>query len=127
MGSGLRWFAESQGDSNLCYIVRNIVVQFLYTTIQVLIMVATARLDMRIDPQLREEVERAAALIGARSLSDFVTQALREKTRQVLQSHERLVLNNQVFDDFFTACMEDSEPSEGLLEAARITDELGIR
>ena len=89
-------------------------------------MVATARLDMRIDPQLREDVERAAALLGARSLSDFVTQALREKTRQVLQTQERLVLSNQAFDDFFEACMEDSEPSKELLEAARITDDLGI-
>lgn len=43
-------------------------------------MVETARLDIRIYPQLREDVERAAALLGARSLSDFVTQALREKT-----------------------------------------------
>ena len=89
-------------------------------------MVATARLDMRIDPQLREDVERAAALLGARSSSDFVTQALREKTRQVLQTQEQLVLSNQVFDDFFEACMEESEPSKELLETARITDELGI-
>ncbi|WP_022951738.1 DUF1778 domain-containing protein [Leucothrix mucor] len=89
-------------------------------------MAATARLDMRIDPQLREEVERAAALTGARSLSDFITQALREKTRQVLETHEKLVLSNEAFDDFFEACMKDSKPSDELREAARVTDELGI-
>ena len=48
------------------------------------------------------------------------------QTRQVLQSHERLVLSDQYFDDFYAACMEDSKPSEELLEAARITDALGI-
>lgn len=89
-------------------------------------MPATARLDMRIDPQLRTDVERAAALTGARSLSEFVTQALREKTEQVLQAHERLVLGNQVFDDFFAACMADAEPAEGLRKAARLADKAGF-
>ena len=46
---------------------------------------------------------------------------------QVLQAQERLILSNQAFDDFFAACMEDSEPSKELLEAARVTDEMGIR
>lgn len=90
-------------------------------------MPATARLDMRIDPQLRSDVERAASLMGARSLSEFVTQALREKSQAVLQMHTRMVLSNQVFDDFFAACEQDEEPSQGLRDAARLTDKLGIR
>lgn len=89
-------------------------------------MPATARLDMRIDPQLRADVERAATLMGARSLSEFVTLALREKTQQILESHERLILSNQAFDDFFTACTLDSQPSKSLQDAARETDTLSI-
>mgnify|MGYP000491572394 CR=1 FL=1 len=89
-------------------------------------MPATARLDMRIDPQLRADVERAATLMGARSLSEFVTLALREKTQQILESHERLILSNQAFDDFFAACTLDSKPSKVLQDAARETDTLGI-
>ena len=42
-------------------------------------MAMNTRLGVRIDPQLREDAERAAAMTGASSLSDFVTQALREK------------------------------------------------
>ena len=66
-------------------------------------MVATVRLVIDQDPQLLE------------------------KDHQVLQVQEHLMLSNKEFDELLAACAEYSEPSKGLLEAARVTDELGIR
>ncbi len=90
-------------------------------------MPATARLDMRIDPRLKADLERAASLSGSRSLSEFISQAIREKADKVLQEHERIVLGNQVFDAFLDACLQDSaEPSKPLREAAQAHDEAGF-
>lgn len=90
-------------------------------------MLATTRLNLRIDPQLRCDIERATSMVGTRSVNEFVAQALREKTRAVLQMHNRILLDNQVFDEFFAACEQEKVPSQGLHDAARLTDKLGIR
>ena len=89
-------------------------------------MPAEARLDMWVDPHLKAEAERAAALIGSRSLSEFVTQAIREKTATVLRERERMVLADRIFDDFFAACLADEGPNQKLREAAERHDAQGF-
>ena len=37
-----------------------------------------ARLDVRLDPDIKELAARASALVGSNNLSDFVVQAIRE-------------------------------------------------
>jgi uncharacterized protein (DUF1778 family) len=39
-------------------------------------MTATARIEMRVSPDIKVEAERAAALLGMKSLTEFITQAV---------------------------------------------------
>ncbi len=89
-------------------------------------MTTTARLDMRLQPTLKQEAERAAALIGARSLTEFVVQAIREKTATVLDEKEKIVLSGRAFDGFITACEQASAPGAVLKKAAAQHDKEGF-
>jgi uncharacterized protein (DUF1778 family) len=85
-----------------------------------------ARLDMRIDPGLKAEAERAAALSGSRSLTEFVLQAIREKSATVIREHERITLEAEDFEAFFRACSEPVTPGPRLREAAKRHDDGGF-
>lgn len=89
-------------------------------------MPASARLDMRLQPSLKQDAERAATLIGARSLTEFVVQAIREKTTTVLNEKERIALSSRAFDDFITACEQPSTLGSALKKAAARHDEKGF-
>jgi uncharacterized protein (DUF1778 family) len=78
-----------------------------------------ARLDLRLDPDIKQLASRASALSGARSLSEFVIQAVREKALRVMEEAETLKLNNQAFDAFWQACETAPAPNAALRAAAR--------
>ena len=90
-------------------------------------MAATARIEMRVTPDVKREAERAAALLGMKSLTEFITQAVHEKAQAVIQSQERITLSNDVFDQFFAACEADAEPSEKLRSIAEKVDRQGFK
>ena len=79
----------------------------------------STRLDLRMDPAVKELATRASALIGSKSLSEFVVQAIREKSARVIEEAEVIRLNNEAFNAFMAACEADSEPNEALLAAQR--------
>jgi len=89
-------------------------------------MSATARLDMRLQPSLKQDAERAAALVGARSLTEFVVQAIREKTTTVLDEKEKIILSSRAFENFIATCEQVSEPSVALKKAAARHGEKGF-
>lgn len=78
-----------------------------------------ARLDLRLDPEIKQLASRASALCGARSLSEFVIQAVREKAARVMEETETLRLNNQAFDAFWNACEAAPAPNAALQAAQR--------
>lgn len=73
------------------------------------------------------EAERAAALLGMKSLSEFITLAIHEKAQQVIQAQELLTLSNEVFDQFYAACQADTQPSEQLKSLAAKVDKQGFK
>ena len=76
----------------------------------------TARLDVRLDPELKKLIEEAAALSGS-TISSFVQAALLEKARAVIREHravERMELSAEAFDRLV----------EELEEPARVVPEL---
>jgi len=89
-------------------------------------MSASSRLDMRLQPSLKQDAERAAALIGARSLTEFVVQAIREKTITVLNEKEKIILVGRAFNDFIATCEQASAPSTTLKNAAARHDDQGF-
>ena len=89
-------------------------------------MPATARLDMRLQPSLKQAAERAAMLAGARSLTEFVVQAIREKTEMVLEEKTSIRISCHAFDQFMTAGEQPNSPSAPLKQAASHHDKQGF-
>tara|TARA_R110000823_G_scaffold238594_3_gene363913 strand:- start:1549 stop:1851 length:303 start_codon:yes stop_codon:yes gene_type:complete len=79
----------------------------------------SARLDLRIDPAIKEMATRASALVGNQSLSEFVVQAIREKSVRIIEEAEVYRLNNESFNAFVAACEAPLAPNEALLRAKR--------
>lgn len=87
----------------------------------------TERLEMRVDSDTKQLAERASAVAGYASLTDFVTHLIRENAPEILKQQTTIDLTNQQFDDFMTACMDETAaPSPRILEAAKRLDEEGF-
>ena len=82
-------------------------------------MVATARLEVRVRPESKARIERAAALVHA-PVSEFVRSAAEERAEQVMAEHETLTrVPAEFFDDLLAALDAPGEPSSALARAAR--------
>jgi len=77
-----------------------------------------ARLDFRLNRQLKDLIERAALLTG-QNVSDFAVSVLTERARQVVQEHETTVLSDRDRDLFLAMLDKDAEPNEALKKAAK--------
>ncbi len=86
---------------------------------------AAERLDLRIDPDKKELLKKAAAVTGG-SMSDFVLRASLESAEQVLSSHSSIMLQSRAFDDFIAACEQPPAPNQALKNALKLTRESGI-
>ena len=78
---------------------------------------ATARLDIRLDEQIKAKAEKASALLGLKSLTDYVVRLLDENATQVIAQHERVVVCDDVFDQFVLACEQVKAPNPALTQA----------
>jgi len=82
-----------------------------------------ARLNFRLSREIKNRVERAAAVSG-QSVSDFAVSALARTADDILERHQTITLGN-VERDFFLALLDsEEEPSEKAMEAARRYNEL---
>ena len=61
---------------------------------------ATARLDIRLDEEIKAKAEKASALLGLKSLTEYVVRLMDEDADQVIAQHEIITLENDVFDEF---------------------------
>jgi uncharacterized protein (DUF1778 family) len=75
-------------------------------------MVATARLEVRVRPESKARIERAAALVHA-PVSDFVRSAAEERAETLTR------VPAEFFDDLLAALDAPAEPSSALARAAR--------
>ncbi|WP_425628599.1 DUF1778 domain-containing protein [Vibrio neptunius] len=88
---------------------------------------ATARLDIRLDEELKAKAEKASALLGLKSLTEYVVGLMDEDATHIIEGHESIVVNDSIFDEFIVACDNARAPTQDLLEAAKFTDESGIK
>ena len=88
---------------------------------------ATTRFDMRLDEKVKAKAEKASALLGMKSLTEYVVRLMDENATQVISEHESMVIEDDVFDRFLTACEKTKRPNQALLDAANLTKESGIR
>lgn len=76
----------------------------------------TARLEIRLRPEQKELLERAAALQGA-SLIDFATVSLEIAAAQVVQLHQTIALSALDSRAFMNALLDPPQPGERLVNA----------
>jgi uncharacterized protein (DUF1778 family) len=80
-----------------------------------------ARIEFRISPSAKEEIERAAK-VQNRSLTNFATDVLTDTARKVLAehaAHEHVRLSNRDRDRLLEALDADAKPNAALRAAAK--------
>ena len=77
-----------------------------------------ARLDFRLNRQVKEVIEQAAAVSG-QSVSDFAVSALYRTAKEVLEREQTTRLSNRDRDVFLAMLDSDAKPNEALRRAAK--------
>lgn len=86
----------------------------------------SARIDLRIDAEIKLKAERASALLGKKSLTEYVVSVLDEDATRVIEEHQTIKVSEDVYDQFITACEKAEEPNEALKEAFSLAREKGF-
>ncbi|MGF1734389.1 DUF1778 domain-containing protein [Photobacterium satsumensis] len=88
---------------------------------------ATARLDLRLDEEIKAKAEKASALLGLKSLTEYVVRLMDEDATQVIAHHESITVDNDAFDRFVEACDKAKAPNKALLDAVDFADDKGFK
>jgi len=86
-----------------------------------------ARLDMRLNEDIKIKAEKASALLGLKSLTEYIDRLIDDNATQVIARHETIIVKDDIFDHFMRACEEARTPNKALLEAAAYTKKQGIK
>ena len=88
---------------------------------------ATARLDMRLDEKVKLKAEKAAALLGLKSLTEYVVRLMDDNASRVIAEYSSITVEDDVFDRFMQACKEARKPNKALQDALVFTREQDIK
>ena len=88
---------------------------------------ATARLDMRLNKDIKAKAEKASALLGLKSITEYVVNLIDENATKVIKQHESITVENDIFDHFMSTCEKTKAPNKALTDAATFTREQGIK
>lgn len=88
---------------------------------------ATTRLDLRLDEEIKARAEKASALLGRKSLTEYVVRLLDEDSTQVIQQHESVTISGDVFDEFLHACDQAKAPHQTLRDALEFANGSGSK
>lgn len=82
-------------------------------------MAATARMDLRVRPETKATIERAAALLGE-PVSEFVRTTVEQRAAQIVAEHEvRTRVPAAFFDELLAALETPPAPAPALVRAAQ--------
>ncbi|UZR27295.1 type II toxin-antitoxin system TacA family antitoxin [Methylococcus mesophilus] len=73
----------------------------------------SARINLRTSPEAKALIERAAAMMGT-TVSGFMLQNAYEAARRIVADNDTLLLSQQAFEAFVSACENPDEPNEAL-------------
>ena len=82
---------------------------------------ATARLDMRLNKDIKAKAEKASALLGLKSLTEYVVTLINNDATKVIAQHESMTLQNDIFDRFMESCNKVEMPNKNLADALSYT------
>lgn len=84
------------------------------------------RIEMRVDPEIKQLAERAAAALGCASVTEFVTGLIRDNAPGILEQQSAIQLTNAQFDHFMAVCNDtERQPSARIMDAAKRLDTEG--
>jgi len=63
---------------------------------------ATTRFDMRLDEEIKLKAEKASALLGMKSLTEYVVRLMEQDASKVIAEHESIIVKDDVFERFVT-------------------------
>jgi uncharacterized protein (DUF1778 family) len=87
----------------------------------------SARMDFRIDEKIKAKVERASALLGMKSTTEYVISLIDANATKVIAEHEKLTVKDDIFDQFWKACQKARQPNQALRDAVAFTRDQGIK
>ncbi len=88
---------------------------------------ATTRFDMRLDEEIKAKAEKASALLGLTSLTEYVVRLMDQDATQVIAAHEGITVQDDIFERFMKACEKVQNPNAALIEAAEFTKDQAIK
>ena len=88
---------------------------------------ATSRIDMRIDESVKAAAEKAAALEGMKSLTEYVVRLIVKDSQRVIKEYTSITLKDDVFDRFIRACDAAQAPNQKLREARELARRKNVR
>ncbi len=86
-----------------------------------------ARIDMRVNQELKAKAEKASALLGLKSITEYIVRLVDDNASKVIAQHESMTVENNIFDRFVDACDKAKNPNKALLDAAAYTKKQGIK
>lgn len=84
---------------------------------------SVARFDLKMDSEEKDNVSRAAALVGT-TMAAFVRTAAKEKARELLDRESRITMSNQDFQLFNLALNGVFSPNIALQNALNMAREV---
>ena len=87
----------------------------------------TTRLDMRLDQEIKTKAEKASALLGLKSLTEYIVKLIDDNATQVIAQHESIIVEKDIFDLFISACDKTQKPNKALLDARSFAKKQGIK
>ncbi len=87
----------------------------------------TSRLDIRLDEKIKAKAEKASALLGLKSLTEYVVMLINKDATRVIEEHESMTVKASVFDEFIVACHKAKSPNQALLDAVKLTQDSCIK
>ena len=86
----------------------------------------TSRLDLRLDQKIKNKAEKASALLGMKSLTEYVVKLMDESSTEVIEQYESITLENDLFDRFVEACNKADKPNIALQDAVAFSKQQGF-
>ena len=87
---------------------------------------ATTRLEVRLDQNIKAKVEKASALLGS-DVTSYVVSLMDKDATKIINRHQSIILKDDIFDRFVNACEETRKPNKALSDAATFTKSQGIK
>ena len=87
--------------------------------------IATHRIDMRVNEQIKQLAERAATTLGC-TVTEYLVRLIQQDAPNILRNETEILLSNAQFERFATLCKQSRPPSPRLRAAARKLDTEGF-